>query len=182
MKTEDILKSEKLPKVIPDANILIGYAIKDDKHSYVSRIAVKALIEKGFCFILPALVIGEFISIYSEKKKTSTKNAVNYFLKKLLNELKNSLRGGPGIDLDKILERYTVFSKKQACKKLQFNDFMIISEALLIKNIKIITCDRQMYLLGKRFLEKNIYYLPDKYEGKKIKSDLNRLNDDIRNL
>ncbi|MDP2864182.1 MAG: PIN domain-containing protein [bacterium] len=179
---KEILKSEKYPKVLPDTNMLIGYSIEDDKYNYEAEIAINALKKKSFYFIIPSLVVGEFISKYSEKKNISTKKAIEYFENNLLDKLGYSLRGGKSLNLDEILRRYIKISRKRTCRKLQFNDFMILSEVADIKKIKIITCDRTMFLGGRNLFQKDIYYLPNKYKKRIIKSDLSRLINDIRNI
>lgn len=177
-KITELINSESILKVVLDTNIIVGYLDENHKFNFECSTVIDCLKTKKAIFFIPHLVMGEFIKVWSKNKKCSTKKSIDTLLK-FIGSLKNFYYGGPSVDAETVLTRYSKHSRKKTFTGADFVDFMILTEAENIKNVKIITCDLRMFKAGKGVFKRNIYYLP---KSKKIKSHLSRLIEDIHNF
>ena len=129
--------------------------------------------------MIPYLVVGEFISHRDLLKKgsVSIKKALDLF-NQFIKTTNRILIGGSSLNLEKVISQYSKFSRSKKLTEVGFIDFMILTEAEEIKNIRILTCDKKMVDCGHRIFKNKIYYLPSK--SKDIHSDYPRLMKEIQ--
>lgn len=184
-KREDIasatlIADENKLKCVMDSSVLLSYLNPNDENHYVSKIAVDALKTKLSIFVIPHLVIAEYIGKRTVVgKKLSVTQALELFNKKVVKDLGHVLVGGPNINLDLITNYYKRHSRHSKLTGARFNDFFILTQAEQMKNCILITNDYQMYQCGKNLYKKKIYYLPKK-EG--VTKDFLRLVADLQKV
>lgn len=173
-----IVEDQSKPKFLLDTNVVLAYLNSNSPFHTEAKTAIEGIKAKKAWFVLPYLVIGEYIAHKNLiKKKCSISEAL-----KILSEfdegLKNRLVGGTPLDLETITALYRKHARHRKLTGAGFSDFMILAEAENIKNIRILTCDKKMYDCGKSIFGDRIYYLPNQTKG--IKSDYPRLMKDIQ--
>lgn len=176
---KNILESESYLKLYLDSNVIIAYLDKNHRFNYEATVIIDPLKKKECWFFIHYIVLGEFISKWREIKKVSVNATIKTF-STFIDSLEHWLWGGQPLNVPTILDSYRKHAKHKTFLKAHFNDFIILTEAELIKNIKIVTCDKDMYDAGKHIFKKNIYYLP--FNTRKGKSDLSRFISDMEGL
>lgn len=170
--SDEILKDKML--ILPDSNFIIGIICKNDKHAQRAGATFEALRKYDHVvFLLFHVVIGETINRLTKKEKISIASAIKKI--ETITNKKNIYSGGRAIDLKALLERYRGFTKKPTLKKLDHNDYLIVTEAIL-QDAKIVTSDVAMFKSAKTILKKNIYFVG---ESDKVDSDHIRLIKDV---
>ena len=175
----EILKSDSKLKVYLDTNVIIAYLDERHPFHYEAKVIIDPLKQEECYFFIHYLCIGEFISSWRKLKNESVNKIITRF-EKFLNLLKHYYRGGQVLHVDTILKNYKEHSRHIKLLSAQLNDFLILTAAAKIKNIKIITCDRGMYKAGRRIFRENIYYLP--FATSKGRSDLSRFIKDMEEM
>lgn len=174
-----ILENINIVKIFLDTNVIIGYLNSNSPFHLEAKTAIEGLKAKKVWFIIPHLVIGEFIAHRSLiSKKISIKEALK-ILNKFDKDIKQRLVGGTPLNLQNITDFYKKHSKHTKLTNAGFADFIILAEANEIKDARILTCDKGMYSCGKSIFREKIYYLPN--QTKKVKSDYPRLMSEIQN-
>lgn len=174
-EVNDIISSNEKAKFLLDTNVIFAYLNKKSPFHLEAKSSIDALkIKKNTWFIISYIVMGEFIA-HKEQigiGQCSIKKALKS-LELFIGSLKNSLHGGPALDTKIVMERYKKHSRRVRFIEAGFTDFMILTQAEEVNNIRILTCDKKMYKCGKSIFKDRIYYLPNVSNG--IKSDYPRL-------
>lgn len=175
-----IIEDENTPKFLLDTNVIFAYLNSNNQFHLEAKTAIEGLKAKKVWFVIPYLVIGEFIAHRNliMKNKPSIRIALRT-LSKFDKSLGNRLVGGTPLDLQIIIDLYRKHTKRRKLTNAGFADFVILAEAEKIKNIRILTCDKKMYDCGSSIFRNKIYYLPSR--TKSIKSDYPRLMRDMQN-
>jgi len=171
---QEILESDKTIKFLLDTNVILAYLNAKNDFHLEAKTSIDALVLKDVWFIIPHLVMGEFIAHRNllGKGNYSVNKALDNF-SNFREKLKNTLLGGPPLNAKIIIDFYKKHSKYKKLTASGFADFMILVQAETINNIRVLTCDKKMYDCSKSIFKKRIYYLPSR--TKKIKSDYPRL-------
>lgn len=176
---QEVLNSESKLKIYLDSNVIIAYLDELHKFNYEAKTLIEPLKQKDCWFFVHYIVAGEFIHAWMILKKSSVNEAIKS-LAKFQSSIKHCLIGGRKLNLEIILANYRRYTKHRNFLKAHFNDFIILTEAEKIKNIKIVTCDWDMYKAGELIFKRDIYYLP--FKTKKGKSHLGRFISDMEIL
>ena len=175
----EILNSKQQIKFIIDTNVIISYLNSSNQFHLEALTSIDALIVKKAYFIIPYLVVGEFISHRSLLKRgnVSIKKALDFF-NQFREKVKRVLTGGPSLNFEKVISQYARYSRSRKLTDAGFVDFMILTQAEEINNVRILTCDKKMVDCGRTIFKDKIYYLPNK--SKDINSDYPRLMKEIQ--
>ena len=180
LEVKEILESNKIIKFLLDTNVILAYLNSTAQFHLEAKTSIDGLIVEQIWFIIPHLVMGEFINHRNllGKGSVSINSALKSFdkIKKNLNKI---LLGGTSIDMDTVIHRYKMHGRHKKLTTSGFADFMILTEAEEITNVRILTCDKKMAKCGKTIFKNKIYYLPNK--TKEMKSDYPRLMAEIQN-
>jgi len=176
---KSIIESNDEIKFILDTNIILAYLNHRDQFHLEASTAIDGLKVKNVYFIIPHIIIGEFIAHRDRigAKNLSITGAIKKLDKFLLNT-KKFLSGGQAVNASSITNYYLKHKKHKNFTKLGFSDFLILCLAEEVNNIRILTCDKKMYKYGRSVFKKRIYYLPNTSSG--MKSDYPRLMADIQ--
>ncbi len=179
-KLVKIIEDGNIPKFLLDTNIILAYLNQNEQFHVEAKTAIEGLKAKKAWFMIPYLVVGEFLARRNliGGKNYSIKDALKV-LDKFDTGLKNRLVGGTPLNLQNIISFYKKHSRHSKLTGAGFNDFVILAEAVDINNIRILTCDKRMYICGKTIFKDRVYYLPN--NTKSIRSDYPRLMSDIQN-
>lgn len=152
-------------KIFFDSSFLIALINeKDANHKFVTAIFNFA----GPCscgFYLYSFVAAEVISKLVRQFRSVPK-ALQFFekLEKILSKSGNYYCSKDIWSIDEIVKRYKKIQKKQI-KFLQFNDFFIATEGVLLGGI-ILTCDVKMYKKVKPYYKEIYLIAPDAHAYK----------------
>jgi predicted nucleic acid-binding protein len=174
-----IIEDENIPKFLLDTNVILAYLNSDSQFHTEAKTSIEGIKAKKAWFVLPYLVIGEYIAHKNLVKKKCSINEALKILNKFDKSLNNRLVGGTPLNLETITGIYLKHARHRKLTSAGFSDFMILAEAETIKNIRILTCDKKMYKCGKSIFGERIYYLPN--QTKDVKSDYPELMRDIQN-
>ncbi|OGI27362.1 MAG: hypothetical protein A2359_04545 [Candidatus Moranbacteria bacterium RIFOXYB1_FULL_43_19] len=180
-KSEEIINSSQLIKVFLDTNVIFAYLNNNNNFHLEAKASLDALrLKKNVWIIVSYLTMGELISHRNLMKKgaCSVQNALDLF-DKFLAGFERNLFGGPALNQDTIAKNYKKHSRHKSFIKAGFTDFLLLTQAEEIKNVRILTCDKKMHHCGKTIFGNRIYYLPNQSPG--IRSDYPRLMAEIQN-
>ena len=155
---QEILDSESKLKIYFDSNVIVAYLDESHKFNYEAKTIIDPLKHEDCWFFVHHIVVGEFIHTWMMTQKSSVKGAIKAF-EKFKNSIDHCLIGGHSLDARTILVNYRKHAKHRNFLKAHFNDFIILTEAEKIKNIKIVTCDWGMYNSGKIIFKKGHYFI-----------------------
>lgn len=168
-----LLFKSDTPKILLDTNVIFAYINPKNQFHLEAKSAVDALNIKGYYFLFPHIILGEFLN---HRSLIGGKPSVRTAITKISNfqrSLTNKLMGGRAIDTKQILKSYLRHYRHADLTKNGLSDFLILTEVEDINNIRLLTCDKKFYICGKKIFKKNIYYLPSRSKG--VKSDFARL-------
>ncbi|MDA2922525.1 PIN domain-containing protein [Patescibacteria group bacterium AH-259-L07] len=160
-----VQKEERLDsrvKITFDTSFLLSHISKKEKNYKSTEVIVNYLTtqKKYFDIFLPNLVILEFISKLKQKKYTIRK--IKKEFSTLLDNINDSYveLASDKLNLFEIFNRYQKFARKDISTKLKSNDFIIATDSVLAGSI-ILTCDKEMYKITKKFYNSVFLITPE---------------------
>lgn len=155
-------------KIFFDSSFLMALAYETDANHKAASAVFDFLNNYNCAFYLNNYVAAETISKLVHKTGTIGK-ALKYFetLRKKLEAKNPFYTGSKKWGIDEIIKRYKNISKKKL-RFLQINDFMIVTEGILLNGI-ILTCDRKMKMKTKQYYDDLFLIAP---ESKNYKNDI----------
>lgn len=146
-------------KILPDTSFLVALAISTDVHNRSAESLLGALLPYNPTFYITNIVVAETVGKIMKRENISAKKAIDRF-KNIFSKLPGARRGGAIMNWQQMFDRYTRFSRKTTFRKLDTNDFVVVTEGILL-GAKIITCDTKMFKIASAFVPKCIYYVSD---------------------
>lgn len=178
---DSVLEDSSKLKILLDTSTLKAAIFSKERFHLEAKTSIDALRLKGAWFVLPHIVIGEYIARRGTGGSNISVKSALAELTKFEKWIGQKLVGGPPISLHTIVENYKRHSRHRKLTKSGFMDFLILCTAESMKNIWILTCDKQMKENGSTIFKEKIYYLPSTATDG-TKSDYPRLMNDIQNL
>ncbi len=181
VETAKILEDINILKFVLDTNVIFAYLNSDNPFHFESKTVIDGLKTKKAWFVIPHVVVGEFIAnrdLINKKISININKALD-ILKRFDTSVERRLVGGTPLNLQNIINIYKKHTRHNKLTKAGFADFIILAAADEIKNVRILTCDKDMYSRGKSIFKDRIYYLPN--QTKSVKSTYPRLMSEIQN-